>query len=139
MAVTITLTEPYYRDFHRRKGSCFDDQEAVEIYKATQELQKNWPYCLGNAQIPPDIVKEDDFYYCRFNFISAQQIKFRVCFRTEQKGTDTNIVVLTCRTKQELSGGSKTGTDAWKLHMKTVGKSRWNNYRKNKIRSWKIY
>ena len=141
MAIIIKLIEPYYKEFHKRKDVYFDDQEAFEIYKATQELQQNWPYCLSGATVPPDVVKHDgDLYYLRFNFAPPQQIKFRICFgvRTLDSGY-TEIVALTCRSKQELSGGSKTGTDAWKLHMSSVGKSRWNEYRRNQVVGWKIY
>lgn len=141
MAITIKLIEAYYKEFHKRKDVYFDDQEAIEIYKATQELQKNWPHCLGNAQVAPDVVKHDgDLYYLRFNFAPPQQIKFRICFGVRRLDNgDIEIVALTCRTKQELSGGSKTGTEAWKLHMSTVGKARWNEYRRNQGVNWKIY
>ena len=141
MAIIIKLIEPYFKEFHKRKDVYFDDREAVEIYKATQELQQNWPQCLRNAAITPDVVKhEGDLYYLRFNFAPPQQIKFRICFgvRILDNG-DTEIVALTCRAKQELSGGSKTGTDVWKIHMSTVGKARWNEYRKNQAVSWEIY
>lgn len=141
MAVVIKLLEPYYKEFHKRKDVAFDSQEAIQVYVATQELQKNWPNCLGNLQVNPDVVKhQGDLYYLRFNFAPPQQIKFRVCFgvRTLDNG-DIEIVALTCRTKQELSGGSQTGTQAWKKHMSTVGKARWNDYRNKKLKSWKIY
>ena len=141
MATIIKLTQLYYKEFHRRKDVYFDDEEAVEIYKATQELQQNWPQCLRDTTVSPDIVKHDgDLYYLRFNFDPPQQIKFRICFgvQTEDNG-DTEIVALTCRSKQELSCENKTGTDAWKIHISTVGKARWNEYRRNQIVSWNIY
>lgn len=140
MAIIIKLIEPYYKEFHKRKDVYFDFEDAVEIYKTTQELQKNWPSCLRDLTVDPNVVKHDDLYYLKFNFAPPQQIKFRLCFgvRTLDSG-DIEIVALTCRTKQELSGGSKTGTDAWKLHMSTIGKARWNEYRRNQVVSWKIY
>jgi hypothetical protein len=141
MAVIIKLVESYYRDFHKRKDVYFDGEEAIEIYKATQELQLNWPQCLRNAAIAPDVVRhENDLYYLRFNFAPPQQIKFRICFGVGLlENGDTEIVALTCRTKQELAGGSKTGTNAWKTHMSTVGKARWNEYRRKQTVNWKIY
>jgi hypothetical protein len=140
MTVKVILTEPYYREFHKRKGIVFDDAAAIQIYRATQDLQKNWPACLSNAKTPPDVVKAGDFYYLRFNFSPPQQIKFRICFGVDTKANgDVEVVGLTCRTKQELAGGSKTGTQAWKKHMQTVGKARWNEYRRGQIRSWQIY
>lgn len=141
MVITIKLTEPYYREFHKRKDIYFDEQEAVEIYQATQELQKNWPHCLRNRLTPPDVVKHDgDLYYLRFNFPPPQQIKFRICFGVRKiNQTTIELVALTCKTKQELAGGNKTGTDAWKFHMATVGKARWNEYRRNQLVSWIIY
>ena len=105
MAVIIKLIEPYYREFHKRKDVYFDGVEAVEIYKATQELQQNWSQCLRNASIPPDVVKHDgNLYYLRFNFAPPQQIKFRICFGVRKlENSDTEIVALTCRTKQVVS------------------------------------
>ncbi len=140
MATRIFITEPYYKEFHKRKGSYFDDTDAIEIYKATQELRDNWPACLNNVQVLPDVVKEGVFYYLRFNFLPPQQIKFRICFGVEKNDNgDVDIVGLTCRTKQELARGGQAGTQGWKKHMKTVGKSRWNEYRRKQIRSWQIY
>jgi len=138
VAIVLKLIEPYYKEFHKRKDVAFDAQEAIDVYKATQELQPN---CLGTSQVDPDVVKhKGDLYYLRFNFAPPQQIKFRICFgvRTLDNG-DIEIVALTCRTKQELSGGSKNGTQAWKAHMSSVGKARWNDYRNNKVKSWTIY
>ena len=141
MTVVIKILEAYYKEFHKRKDSAFDSQEAINVYKATQELQQNWPSCLGNTLVDPDVVKhKGDLYYLRFNFAPPQQIKFRICFgvRSLDNG-DIEIVALTCRTKQELSGGSKNGTQVWKDHMSSVGKARWNDYRKNQVKSWTIY
>lgn len=124
MAIIVKLIEPYYREFHKRKDVFFDDQDAVEIYKSTQDLQLNWPKCLRYSMVPPEVVKHDgDLYYLRFNFAPPQQIKFRICFgvRTIETG-DIEIVALTCRTKQELSGRSKT-----------------DEYRRNRLVSWRIY
>jgi hypothetical protein len=140
MAIILKIVEPYYKEFHKRKGVAFSSDEAVEIYMATQRLQENWPNCLSDSQIEPDVVKKDIFYYLRFNFAPPQQIKFRICFGMRKlENGDIELVALTCRTKQELSGGAKDGTQAWYKHMKTVGKARWNDYRNNKIKSWTIY
>ena len=106
-------------------------------------------YDLSHATSPyknPDnhgmynALEKGSLYYMRFNFAPPQQIKFRICFgvRTIDNG-DVEIVGLTCRTKQELSGGSKDGTQAWYAHIATVGKTRWNEYRKNQVRNWIIY
>lgn len=140
MAVVIKLTELYYKEFHKRKDTVFSATEAIEVYKATQELQKNWPTCLNSGLIPPDVVKENGLYYVRFNFPPPQSIHLRICFGVQTlANSDIEIVALTCKTKQELAGGSKTGTQGWKQHIATVGKSRWNDYRQNKIKSWIIY
>ena len=141
MATIIKLIEPYYKEFHKRKDSAFNAQEAIDVYKATQELQQNWPSCLGTSQVNPNVVKhKGDLYYLRFNFAPPQQIKFRICFGVRTlDNRDIEIVALACRTKQELSGGSKSGTQAWKDYMSSVGKARWNDYRNNKVKSWTIY
>lgn len=136
----IRLTENYYKEFHKRKGIYFSNAEAIEIYKATQELQKNWPSCATEVNTPPEIGMHEGLYYLKFNFNSAGKAKFRVCFGvwTNYQGR-VEIVALTCRTKQELSGGNTSGTYAWKKHMSTFGKAKWNEYRRNQLRSWRIY
>lgn len=136
----VRLTKLYYEDFHRRKGVLFEEVEAFEVYEATQTLLQNWPGCAIHAEIPPAVGTSEGLYYLKFNFNSAGKSKLRICF-----GVWTNsfgiveIVALSCRTKQELSGGSLSGTQAWRKHMRTIGKARWSDYRKNKLQSWKIY
>ena len=136
----IRLTESYYGEFHKRKGIYFNDTEAIEIYRATQELKVNWPTCAMDSNTPPEIGTHEGLYYLKFNFNSAGKTKFRICFGvwTNHRGV-VEIVALTCRTKQELSGGNLTGTNAWKKHMGTFGKAKWNEYRRNQLRSWRIY
>ena len=140
MAVIIKLTGPYYREFHKRKDSIFSNQEAIEVYKATQKLQQSWPNCLNNKQVTPDVVKKGSLYYMRFNFAPPQQIKFRIGFGVRTLlNSNIEIVALTCKTKQELSSGGKSGTDAWEKHLSTIGKTRWFDYRKGFITSCRIY
>lgn len=137
----VRIVEAYYDEFHKRKDVYFDATEAVEVYKATQLLLQNWPQCATNPNTEPEVGKRGQLYYLKFNFNSAGKAKFRICFGVWTNVTTKNveIVALTCRTKQELSGGSTTGTRAWNAHMDTVGKSRWDDYRRGLLTNWKIY
>lgn len=136
----VRLTEHYYDEFHKRKGVLFDDTDAIEVYKATQELQQNWPKCATDDNTPPEVGMNNGLYYIKFKFQSIGRAQLRICFGVlTNKSGNVEIVALTCRTKQELSGGSKDGTVAWYKHMDTVGKARWNQYRRGLLKNWKIY
>jgi hypothetical protein len=136
----VRIIDLYYSEFHKRKGIYFDDAEAVDVYKATQELQQNWNKCVTDPNTPPEVGMNGSLYYLKFNFNSAGKAKLRICFgvHTNSAGV-VEIVALTCRTKQELAGGSTSGNKAWYKHMDTIGKARWNDYRRGTLSNWKIY
>lgn len=137
----VRITELYYEEFHKRKEVLFDYEDAIEVYKATQELHRNWPKCATDPNTPPEVGMNNGLYYIKFKFKSAGRAQFRICFGvlTNQARGIVEIVALTCRTKQELSGGSTNGGVAWYAHMDTIGKSRWNQYRRGQLTNWKVY
>jgi hypothetical protein len=136
----IRILEFYYSEFHCRKGVLFDDADAIEVYKSTQEFQKNWPKCATDPSTPPEVGMRNGLYYTKFKFLSAGRAQFRICFGVQTNpSNNVEIVALTCRTRQELSGGNTNGDVAWYSHMDTIGKSRWNQYRKGLLTNWKIY
>lgn len=132
--VEIWLCEPYYGDFVARRGVLFSDEEAQDIYVTTQLLQKRWPGCIGNP--PPEIGARSKLFYMKFDWAIC---RLRICFGARTESGVQKIVALTCRTKQELSKGGSNGTQEWYRHMATVGLDRWDDYRRNLIRSWRIY
>ena len=67
--VEIWLTEPYYRDYRYRKGTLFQEDEKVEIFALTQELQKKWPGCAVSP--PPELGRSSGLYYVKCRLQSA--------------------------------------------------------------------
>ncbi len=134
MATEVWLSESYYKEFHQRKDSLFSDAEAIEVYKRTQELQQKWPGILKTPT--PWLGNKHKLFYTKHDWPTC---RLRICFMaTTEDGVD-KIVVLTCRTKQELSKGSSDGTTEWYKHMATVGVDRWDDYRRGLLKTWKIY
>jgi hypothetical protein len=137
--VEIWLTEPYYREYQKRKGSVFAESEKSKLFVLTQELQKNWPRCVTDPQVPPEVGTTARLYYVKCDFIQIQAT-FRIAFGFQSmSGGKGQLVALTCRTKEELAKGSKDGTRAWHDHMATIGRSRWADYQRRHIRFWRIY
>jgi len=136
LAVEIWLTEPYYNDFHSRKGSLFDDSEAIDVYVLTQLLQQNWPQCLQSPGVPPEVGTKSGIHYVKLDWPTC---RLRIAFGARQEQGVHKIVALSCRTKQELSKGSSNGTQEWYKHMATHGLGVWDDYRRGIIQSWKIY
>ena len=135
MASEIWLTERYYEEFHARlEAQSFTKTEAVDVYQTTQLLMQKWPACIGNP--PPEIGNKRGLFYVKFNWPTC---RLRICFGAMTVGTTNRIVVLTCRTKQELSKGSSNGTTEWYKHMATVGEDRWDDYQRGYLKSWQIY
>ncbi len=137
--IEIWLTEPYYREYRQRKGTLFYDSEKGELFRVTQELQKNWPKCATDRNIPPEVGTHAGLYYLKCDFPKSKAI-FRVAFGHEPViGKIERLVALTCRTKQELARGSKSGTEAWHKQMATIGRARWSDYQRGFIPAWRIY
>lgn len=135
MAVEVWLTEPYYDDFHSRKGILFNDSEAVDVYVLTQALQANWPTCLGPA-LPPEVGTKHGIHYVKLNWPTC---KLRISFGARQERGIHKIIALSCRTKQEISRGSSNGTQEWYRHMATDALGVWDDYRRDQVKCWKIY
>ncbi len=137
--IEIWLTEPYYRDYRKRKGWLFDESEKYKLFDLTQTLQRNWPKCATDPSIPPELGTGSRLYYLKCDF-TLQQATFRVAFGYHDiPGTQGRLVALTCRTKEELSRGSQNGTAAWYDHIATVGRARWRDYHTGHIAAWRIY
>ncbi len=137
--VEIWLTEPYYREYQKRKGWLFDENEKAKLFALTQELQKNWPGCATSPQIPPEVGTQSKLYYVKCDFTQPKAI-FRVAFGLHTTTpTESRLVALTCRTKEELAQGAKNGNAAWYDHMAKVGRQRWSDYQRGFIASWRIY
>jgi hypothetical protein len=112
VAAEIWLTEKYYEEFHERKDSLFSDVEAIDVYKQTQELQQQWPVIL---KLPtPWLGNKHGLFYTKHNWATC---RLRICFGALKVGGIDRVVVLTCRTKQELSKGSSNGTIEWHYRM----------------------
>ncbi|MBC7531010.1 MAG: hypothetical protein H7318_05480 [Oligoflexus sp.] len=136
MAVEIWLTEPYYKDFHKRKDSLFDDLEAVDVYVLTQLLQANWPQCLQNPTVLPEVGTKSGIHYVKLDWPTC---RLRIAFGARQERGIHKVVALSCRTKQELSKGRSNGTQEWYKHMATHALGVWDDYRRGIVHSWKIY
>jgi hypothetical protein len=137
--VEIWLTEPYFREYQKRKGWLFDEREKMKLFDVTQELQRNWPKCATDPQIPPEVGTGSGLYYIKCDFAQPKAI-FRVAFGFQNvQGSQGRIVALTCRTKEELAQGSKDGNKAWYQHMATVGRARWSDYLRGHSRFFRIY
>ena len=137
--VEIWLTEPYYREYQKRKGTLFSETEKTKLFDVTQELQRNWPRCATDPQTPPEVGTSSKLYYMKCD-LTQPRATFRVAFGLHPvDGTEGRLVALTCRTKEELARGAMTGTRAWYDHMATVGRSRWTDYLRGHIRFWRIY
>lgn len=137
--VEIWLTEPYYREYQKRKGTLFSEAEKVKLYALTQELQRGWPRCATDPQTPPEVGTGSKLYYVKCDF-TQPRATFRVAFGFQpMTGSQGRLVALTARTKEELAQGAKDGTRAWYDHMATVGRSRWTDYQRGHIRFWRIY
>lgn len=134
VVVEIWLTEPYYEEFIERKDVLFTPSEAIEVYAKTQELQKNWPGCISRP--PPEVGARSKVFYMKFDWPTC---RLRICFGARTENGVQKIVALTCRTKQEISRGSSNGTQEWYRHLSTVGVDRWDDYRRDLIKSWRIY
>ena len=134
MPAEIWLTEKYYQEFHQRMGSLFSETEAIEVYEQTQLLQQRWPGCIGNP--PPEIGSKFGLFYVKNDWPGCT---LRICFGALTEQNMQRIIVLTCRSKQELSKGSSNGTSEWYKHMATVGVDRGDDYRRSLSKSWKIY
>lgn len=137
--VEIWLTEPYYREYRQRKGTLFYETEKSDLFMVTQALQKNWPRCATDPTMPPEVGTHAGLYYTKCDFPKSKAI-FRVAFGHEMVFVkQERLVALTCRTKQELAQGSKTGTEGWYKHMATLGRARWADYQRGFISAWRIY
>ncbi len=137
--VEIWLTEAYYKDYRKRKGVLFHEDEKTELFDLTQELQKNWPTCAPDPNAPPEVGTRAKLYYVKCDYPKSKAV-LRVAFGCDsRKNGVTKLVALTIRTKQELSSGSKTGTQGWYDHMETVGLQRWLDYLRGITLAWKIY
>ena len=131
MATEIRLTEPYYKEFHKRLGVRFDEEEAVDVYTKTQTLKANWP----NVP-PPEVGFHKGLAYVKYDWPTCA---LRICFGYRDFNLSKQIVALTCRTKQELQRGNKNANREWYRHMETIGQARWDDYRRGLIKSWAIY
>lgn len=136
--VEIWLTENYYREYRKRRGVLFNKNERFKLFDITKTLQMNWPKCATSNQIPPEVGTKGELYYIKCDFNSPKAI-FRVCFCLDNRYKDMRLVALSCRTKEELAQGSKDGTRAWYLHMRTVGEDRRDSYLRDQLSCWKIY
>ena len=137
--VEIWLTESYYSDYQKRKGTLFSVGERVKLFALTQELQRGWPKCASDPHTPPEVGMRAKLYYVKCDFAQPKAI-FRVAFGFQSvPGTEGRLVALTCRTKEELARGSTGGTLGWYRHMDTTGRARWTDYLRGRIRHWRIY
>lgn len=134
MAAEIWLTEKYYEEFHDRLEYLFTADEATDVYQGTQALMNKWPNWHNNP--PPEVGQKRSLYYVKYNWPTC---RLRICFGAETVGGVPRLVILSCRTKQELSKGSSNGTQEWYDHMATHGEKRWDQYRKGQLIYWKIY
>lgn len=134
LTAEIWLTEKYYEEFHERKGFLFSDIDALDVYENTKLLMEKWPTCIGNP--PPVIGSKFGLFYTKHNW---QGCRLRICFAAYTDRGVQKIIVLSCRTKQELSKGQSNGTQEWYHHIATVGVDRWDKYRRRKLKFWNIY
>lgn len=134
MAAEIWLTEKYYEEFHRRLGHLFTEDEALDVYKGTQELMNKWPNWHNNP--PPEVGQKKRLFYVKYDWPNC---RLRICFGAETVGGTSRLLILTCRTKQELSKGTADGTANWYDHMATQGERIWDQYRRGTQVCWKIY